>query len=313
MKKGIALITTIFLMTLLACSTNQQEPPPDIDATVTARVQATETANQLNPISAIADGTKEEPSTIPAIPTNTRPPSSANQLARGQVRETTIGNESCDDFLLHQMVYQRNVHSHESFNTLITVIQNQRPDCTAQTWNPKVADAYDVSATPPTAGCTQGTIADMAIPTSLQKGGTENPDHARHNSTRDKDNNIIVHWDYSQLPDNGAKCWLYVARLNTWFIEGNEDVLFVGLGPMASTADQENTIRMTFHCIQNNQEFRASYEDSMKSTGTPHLLIDKFLNDWNAFRIIALLSWGKKPETAQPLIGSTQQFQEQCG
>ena len=38
----------------------------------------------------------------------------------------------------------------------------------------------------------------------------------REESSRDSDNNIIVHFIHDAAPSESAKCWLYVDRLRTW-------------------------------------------------------------------------------------------------
>ena len=130
---------------------------------------------------------------------------------------SAIPTSGCDDILRNQFVFQRNASDTDDLNAVISTIQSQRVDqCSVDVWNPEVGTAEMVEATPQTAGCRTPAVLNQEVPAGLHKGGAENPDHVRYDSGRDRENNIIVHWIYSDPPDDGASCWLYIARMSTW-------------------------------------------------------------------------------------------------
>ena len=154
----------------------------------------------------------------------------------GNIGGTDAG-QNCDEVLQNQFVFQRNASTKDALNAVISVIQNQRVDqCSVDVWNPTVIDAEDVTGAPPgipnaVGGCKdQYEINVQDVPSGLQQdtsatNGTaangEDPglSGVRHNSGRDRDNNVIIHWHNAQKPTDDTDCWMYVARLNTWSVE----------------------------------------------------------------------------------------------
>ena len=132
--------------------------------------------------------------------------------------DTNPADHSCDDSLRNQFMLQRNASTPESLNTVISHLQKQRPDqCPSETWNPVVASATGVKDGG-TAGCRAAFIGTMDVPAGLHENGAADT-NARYLSGRDRDNNIIIHWRYSNPPSDRARCWLYVDRLRTWSVE----------------------------------------------------------------------------------------------
>ena len=120
--------------------------------------------------------------------------------------------------LRNQFIFQRNASTVSSLNAVIANLQNQRVDqCSVDVWDPEVATEDLVTAG--TDGCKSSDIGGRDVPTGLHKGGTSDPTHARYRSGRDRDNNIIIHWKYSNRPVDDANCWLYVERLSAWSTE----------------------------------------------------------------------------------------------
>ena len=69
-------------------------------------------------------------------------------------------------------------------------------------------------------GATSGATASVGntvVPAGLRAGNVLTGD-VRLTSGRDSSNNIIVYWTLAAAnrPQDASKCWLYVARLNTW-------------------------------------------------------------------------------------------------
>ena len=141
---------------------------------------------------------------------------------------------SCDRVLKNQFVFQRAASNAARMNAVIKQIQAQRAECAADIWSPVVVNARGTGGTdvPGTdyddeskaAGCYDAEttkvhekIGDTDVPRGLQKGGTKaHKDTVRHNSSRDSDNNLIVHFATKGFASDSAKCWLYSNRLRTW-------------------------------------------------------------------------------------------------
>ena len=133
--------------------------------------------------------------------------------------------EDCDQLLRNQLVFQRGATTAGRMQEVIRQIQAQRDDCVPELWSPVVDDATAVLVT----GChgsanlplyTSSLVArvgDFTIPESLYTGFTTT-DSVRATSGRDSDNNVIVYWstEAGRTPADGATCWLYVSRLNSW-------------------------------------------------------------------------------------------------
>ena len=138
---------------------------------------------------------------------------------------------SCDRVLKNQFVFQRAASNASRMNAVIKQIQAQRSECAADIWDPKVIDAAVVvagSLGPPVvdasgggclavAGTLYQAIGDTDVPRGLHSEvvtGTE--DSVRKNSSRDNENNLIVHFLHEKKPSDSSKCWLYSSRLRTW-------------------------------------------------------------------------------------------------
>ncbi len=140
--------------------------------------------------------------------------------AGGTAIENSAGL-SCDRVLKNQFVFQRAASNGKRMNAVINQIQAQRNECAADIWDPKVADkASAVSGSE--AGClaVRGlyqVIGDTDVPRGLHfKLVGRNADGVRRISSRDNENNIIIHFEHKYKPTDSAKCWLYSNRLRTW-------------------------------------------------------------------------------------------------
>ena len=141
---------------------------------------------------------------------------------------------SCDRVLKNQFVFQRAASNEARMNAVVKQIQAQRSECAADIWNPKVIDAATVvaavvgGADASGGGCLSAAsefteIGDTDVPRGLQKSANPptpatatSSGSVRHNSSRDADNNVVVHFLHTQLASDSAKCWLYSSRLRTW-------------------------------------------------------------------------------------------------
>ena len=142
---------------------------------------------------------------------------------------------SCDRVLKNQFVFQRAASNASRMNAVIKQIQAQRAECAADIWDPYVLNSYNGGASPTgldvlkaditkDSGCHDvdaekafQAIGDTDVPRGLHVGGDEiNADSVHHNSRRDSDNNVVVHFGNLKLPSDSSKCWLYSSRLRTW-------------------------------------------------------------------------------------------------
>ena len=99
---------------------------------------------------------------------------------------------SCDRVLKNQFVFQRAASNKDRMNAVVKQIQAQRSECAADIWNPVVSNADDDF------GCYHATkVGDTEIPRGLWDT-THN--EIRGASSRDAENNIIVHFDHDFLP-----------------------------------------------------------------------------------------------------------------
>ena len=135
--------------------------------------------------------------------------------------------DNCDQLLRNQLVFQRGASTDARMQEVIRQIQAQRDNCVSELWNPQVTDGNAVHAngcwanaaashTEPSSG-SPAKVGDLTIPRGLiQLTASNKP--IRTTSGRDSDNNIIVYWGATTdiRPSDGAKCWLYVSRLNNW-------------------------------------------------------------------------------------------------
>ena len=138
--------------------------------------------------------------------------------AGGTAVENTAGL-SCDRVLKNQLVFQRAASTEQRMNAVIKQLQAQRSECAADIWNPHIHNAggtVDVNndGTDDTVtGCVGNAVGDTDVPRGLQAADVET---VRKNSSRDSDNNVIVHFVDNFKPTDSAKCWLYSQRLRTW-------------------------------------------------------------------------------------------------
>ena len=122
---------------------------------------------------------------------------------------------NCDGLLREQLVLDRNVFTAARLNAVIGSVQSQHLGaCAVDVWNPLVVDARSG------AGCAYAIeVGGQRYPSGLQDPDPTPPFHVRKNSGRDRDNNIIVHWDGSRRPTDNARCWMYVSGLDRWFVQ----------------------------------------------------------------------------------------------
>ena len=156
----------------------------------------------------------------------------------GVAIESEIGL-NCDGILRNQLVFQRGASTKDRMNVVVAQIQAQNSDCASDVWDPEVFDhgddtVNDANATATAGQCFSTTggaaftakeaekwiVGEQAFPEGLLR--TDNaavPKYtARTTSGRDSENNIIVYWDVkiAKRPSDGASCWLFFARLNSW-------------------------------------------------------------------------------------------------
>ena len=177
------LLLSLAILATVACSTGPEDRPDNLNATIEAIVND----------------------------------SLATKMAAQQPLFVSTASQDCDDILRNQFIFQRNASTLASLNGVISNLQNQRPDeCPIDKWNPIVASETDVKVGG-TDKCKDPTIGNLEVPPGLHdKGNTGN---ARPRSGRDRENNIIIHWKYSNRPFDTANCWLYIERLSTWSAE----------------------------------------------------------------------------------------------
>ena len=134
----------------------------------------------------------------------------------------------CDQVLRNQLVFQRGAGTESNMNAVVSQIQAQRQECPPDVWDPTIIDmpttasaemcwnqtaavATGVAST----GGSAGKVGASQVPRGLRHGNVDSG-LVRAKSGRDSDNNIIVYWNATSRPSDGAKCWLYVSRLRTW-------------------------------------------------------------------------------------------------
>ena len=137
---------------------------------------------------------------------------------------------NCDAVLRSQLVFQRGASTTTNMAVVVRQIQAQRQECPPDVWNPIVTDPSAAAsaekcwnlASTAAAGFTgtagsAGKVGASQVPRGLRIGNADTG-LVRALSGRDSDNNIIVYWTETVAgrPSDGAKCWLYVARLRTW-------------------------------------------------------------------------------------------------
>ena len=137
---------------------------------------------------------------------------------------------NCDSVLRSQLVFQRGASTTANMAVVVRQIQAQRSECPPDVWNPVVADMPLAASTEMCWNQTSavatgvdgtdgvnGKVGASQVPRGLRIGNADTGD-VRALSGRDSDNNIIVYWTGTVIgrPSDGAKCWLYVARLRTW-------------------------------------------------------------------------------------------------
>ena len=127
---------------------------------------------------------------------------------------------SCDRVLKNQFVFQRAASNASRMNAVIKQIQAQRAECAADIWDPYVSGVGEDDDTATSGvdetctGCLGASVGDTDVPRGLHTSSTD--EIVRTASSRDSDNNIIVHFADSHKPSDSAQCWLYSNRLRTW-------------------------------------------------------------------------------------------------
>ena len=142
----------------------------------------------------------------------------------GVAIETEVGL-NCDGILRNQLIFQRGASTADRMNTVISRIQSQQTECASDVWAPEVVN-IDITGTNKIGRCfadiaEQGAATDKIGTSTIPDGFLVGPDAARVvrlTSGRDSKNNILVYWADAAgaRPSDGASCWLYIARLDTW-------------------------------------------------------------------------------------------------
>ena len=140
----------------------------------------------------------------------------------------------CDGLLRRQLVVQRTANSPWKMQGVIAHIQANYRECVSTFWNPVVkrdnytGAGHTLTPTPKghcfdrddaIVGDTGHSIGSVEVPASLVPGT-----NVVRTSSRDAGNNIIVYWKSVEdsedggpnLPSDGAVCWLYSDRVNSW-------------------------------------------------------------------------------------------------
>ena len=137
----------------------------------------------------------------------------------GGVRIDPRSSFDCDGLLKDQLIFQRTASTNERMQFLVSRIQSQCSECAPEIWIPVVKNDRGY---PP--GCfvpgDPYEVGKVPVPDGLynRRG------HAKTQSSRDADNNIIVYWTPPNVTDSeatgllsdGAVCWLYVSAFDAW-------------------------------------------------------------------------------------------------
>ena len=229
MRAVFIILVILLASAAIACKIAQEEEPiPDLEATVEARLEATRqveravnaTVETQAAVQASVkatteamsrDGTAVPPASTPATMTPSPPP------------YMTGTAEDCDELLRNQLVFQKGAHTSARMNEVTRQIQAQRDQCAPEYWNPVAVDPVPEG---------EGTclswldgIDPVHLPPGLLTLDGEDP---KATSGRDSYNNVIVYWskNTNQRPHQGSRCWIYLADLNAWMtgenLQGNE-------------------------------------------------------------------------------------------
>ena len=134
---------------------------------------------------------------------------------------TVETGSNCDALLQNQLKFQRAASTDVRMNEVTRQLQSQNASCVTELWNPKVDNTSGAVGTgkcfTDKAKSEAGVVGNTLAPAGLRTGNDIDK-AVRIASGRDSDNNIIVYWsaDADKKPTDGAVCWLYVSRLNTW-------------------------------------------------------------------------------------------------
>ena len=248
----------------------ERQMQASIRATVAAIVPTQEPASsiQTKVAEALASMTTEDvpPTAIPhpgVVINMIQPPGAPTPYGAG---------ENCDQLLRNQLVFQTGATNAGRMQEIIRQIQAQRDNCVPDLWSPVLDDATAVLVT----GChnsvslplytnpTVTRVGDLTVPEGLYTGVNPATDTVRATSGRDSDNNIIVYWSDTagRTPADGAKCWLYVSRLNNWDENFGEEYRTeerterepVHYTRVASPDDIEETIEGEWYYIEVDEE-----------------------------------------------------------
>ena len=150
----------------------------------------------------------------------------------GQIAGVQTG-VSCDNELRNALVFQRNASTPSRMNQVVSRVQSDRPEfCAPELWKPKIGwdddsvtdnanraangECLEMGTGDGQAGSPDAAVGGQVVPAGLRQNNTIDGE-VRNASGRDADNNIIVFFpDPDDRPIDSAKCWLYVARANTW-------------------------------------------------------------------------------------------------
>ena len=146
----------------------------------------------------------------------------------GQIAGVQTG-VSCDNELRNALVFQRNASTPSRMNQVVSRVQSDRPEfCAPELWKPVIGWDDDtainsghrsvdgVCLTAVGAKDPEAAVGGQVVPAGLRENNSINGE-VRNTSGRDADNNIIIFFpDPDDRPIDSAKCWLYIARANTW-------------------------------------------------------------------------------------------------
>ena len=157
----------------------------------------------------------------------------------GGVSLETESGLNCDSILRNQLIFQRGASTDDRMQVVISQIQSRHTECSKDVWNPEVLNMAAANGTSgviavgagkcyksaggfdPGTDSTKLKVGEQTLPESLQRKYGPNSDKVapRSSSGRDSENNIIVYWSdaVANRPSDAASCWLFYARLNSWY------------------------------------------------------------------------------------------------
>ena len=204
-RKPLFIIAVLLATTILGCSTREPSPPPNIEATIQARMQATRTVE--NSIKATVEAKKPIAQAV-----------QATLEARSQVDPTplpymAIADQNCDELLQEHLAHETDATDAYTMQGVIQQIQTATENCSATLWNPTIVDPQPHET---------GTCLDLihGLDPSRLPPGLLNIDGTapRPTSSRDSANNVIAYWSQAtrEKPSDLSNCWVYLSDTNSW-------------------------------------------------------------------------------------------------